>query len=76
MAAPPLRTSRLNVPKITIEPAPHCDGISCGQPLFNADGELNYIAPHSHLVEWFAGGPRYHAISCDFPEAIAEPLAN
>jgi hypothetical protein len=63
------------MPKITIEAAPECDGISCGQPLFNADGELNYVGPHSHLVEWTTDGPRYHAIACDFPDAIAEPVA-
>lgn len=75
MVAPPLRTSLLRMPKVTIETAVDCDGIRCGQPLFNTDGELNYVAPHSHLIEWLSDGPRYHVICCDFPDVVPEPIS-
>ncbi len=52
---------------ITIEPAENCDGSLCHQPLFDQDGGLHFVAPHCHLVEWGAKGPRYHAVLCDFP---------
>jgi hypothetical protein len=53
---------------IQIEPAPTCDGSSCHQPIFREDGELNYVAPHSHLIEHGPEGVHYYAIFCDFPE--------
>ena len=52
---------------VKIERAEHCDGLLCGQPLFDEAGALRYVAPHCHLVEWEARGPRYHAVLCDFP---------
>jgi hypothetical protein len=39
-------------PCVRIEAADDCDGSTCHQPIFNEDGGLNYIAPHSHLIEW------------------------
>ena len=72
MATPPLRTPLLRMPKITIESATGCDGTLCGQPLFTTEGELNYVGPHSHLIEWTSRGPSYHAISCDFPRVTDE----
>ncbi|PYX08148.1 MAG: hypothetical protein DMG88_11775 [Acidobacteria bacterium] len=53
---------------IQIEPAHDCDGSRCHQPIFREDGTLNYVAPHSHLIEQHSGGARYHAIFCDFPD--------
>ena len=53
---------------IQIEAAYDCDGSRCHQPMFRADGTLNYVAPHCHLVEWNDRGPMYYAIFCDFPE--------
>jgi hypothetical protein len=52
---------------LRIEPAYQCDGSLCHQPLFDEAGGLRYVAPHCHLVEWGAGGRRYHAVLCDFP---------
>jgi hypothetical protein len=40
---------------IRIEPAFDCDGTECHQPMFKADGGLNEIAPHHHLVEVWSG---------------------
>jgi hypothetical protein len=52
---------------IQIEQAHDCDGSLCHQPIFQEDGSLNYVAPHSHLIEWSTEGLRYYAIFCDFP---------
>lgn len=52
---------------IQIEAAHGCDGSICHQPIFREDGTLNYVAPHSHLLERQAGEIRYYAIFCDFP---------
>jgi hypothetical protein len=41
---------------VRIEPAFDCDGSECHQPMFKADGGLNQIAPHHHLVEVTSGG--------------------
>lgn len=57
---------------IQIEPAESCDGSRCHQPIFRADGTLNYVAPHCHLVEWSSEGVRYYPVFCDFP-AHQEP---
>jgi hypothetical protein len=54
---------------LRIEPASDCDGSLCHQPLFNEDGGLHYVAPHSHLVECGPNGLTYHAVFCDFPKA-------
>lgn len=40
---------------VRIEPAFDCDGSECHQPIFKADGGLNQIAPHHHLVEVWSG---------------------
>jgi len=53
---------------IQIEAAYDCDGSRCHQPVFRQDGNLNYVAPHCHLVEWSSRGPMYYPIFCDFPE--------
>jgi hypothetical protein len=52
---------------LRIESAYHCDGSVCHQPMFNQDGSLHYVAPHSHLVERNANGSRCYAVFCDFP---------
>ena len=62
---------------IQIEPAYNCDGSLCHQPIFQEDGSLHYVAPHSHLIEWTDEGPSYYAIFCDFPtEIAARPTVN
>jgi|GEM_PF-6144555 len=48
----PPHSVRVSNPCVRIEAADDCDGSVCHQPIFNEDGGLNYIAPHSHLVEW------------------------
>lgn len=58
---------------IQIEDAPACDGSICHQPIFREDGTLNYVAPHSHLLEHQAGEIRYYAIFCDFPAEHEAP---
>jgi hypothetical protein len=65
-----LDLTRKQTPKhgrIQIEAAVDCDGSICHQPIFREDGTLNYVAPHSHLLEHSAEGTRYYAVFCDFP---------
>jgi hypothetical protein len=67
---PHLSDRRAKDVRIQIEPAHNCDGSCCRIPIFRGDGTLNYVAPHSHLVEWGAEGPSYHPVLCDFPEDV------
>jgi hypothetical protein len=53
---PSVSLSSRSMGAIRIEPAFDCDGSECHQPLFKADGGLNQIVPHHHLVEVRSGG--------------------
>jgi hypothetical protein len=53
---PSLSLSSRSMGAVRIEPAFDCDGSECHQPMFKADGGLNQIAPHHHLVEVWSGG--------------------
>ncbi len=55
---------------VQIEAATDCDGSLCHQPIFREDGTLNYVAPHSHLLEHDGEEVRYYAIFCDFPGTV------
>jgi hypothetical protein len=52
---PSVSLSSRSMGAIRIEPAFDCDGSECRQPMFKADGGLNQIAPHHHLVEVRSG---------------------
>lgn len=75
MYYPRMSTSVRNILPVTsslrIEPADDCDGSQCHQPLFDEDGGLHYVAPHSHLLEQDAKGVRCYAVFCDFPSVAA-----
>jgi hypothetical protein len=59
---PSLSLSSRSMGAVRIEPAFDCDGSECHQPMFKADGGLNQIAPHHHLVEVTSGGRDCFAI--------------
>jgi hypothetical protein len=52
---PSVSLSSRSLGALRIEPAFDCDGSECHQPMFKADGGLNQIAPHHHLVEVGSG---------------------
>jgi hypothetical protein len=63
----PLPTASPVSVSLRIESASNCDGSLCHQPLFNEDGSLHYVAPHSHLVERHVNATRCYAVFCDLP---------
>jgi hypothetical protein len=60
---------------VRIEEAADCDGCECGRALHDAEGNLEPLPPHFHMVVFGRipdAGPRCYAIPGELPENVYE----
>jgi hypothetical protein len=60
---------------LRIEEAADCDGSECGRAVHDAEGELEPLAPHFHMIALGKipdAGPRCCAIGGELPEDVYE----
>jgi hypothetical protein len=58
---------------VRIEQAADCDGSECGRCVHDAEGELEQLPPHFHLIVLGKipdAGPRRYAVGGELPEDV------
>ena len=60
---------------VRTEEAVDCDGAECGRAIHDAEGELEPLSPHYHLIVFGRSpdaGPRCYAIGGELPDDVYE----